>query len=110
ENLAECLVRTRLVAIVRIGETCRWIERHERSYLRRISNAGDDSNLLRITQGTVIDKKLRQPTRHESEGRIEEERLEQRAVIEVGALPDWHAVEIAAAKRVRQPLRQDRRT
>ena len=49
----------------------------------------------------MVDQELRPAARYESEGRIEEKRLEQRALIEVGALHDRHAVETAAAKRVR---------
>src|SRR4029077_14792578 len=109
ENLAEGLVCARLVVVVRIGETRRRIEVSERCYLVGISSAGDDSNLLRISELTGVDKKLRRAARHEGEARIEEERLEQRALLEGGALHHRHAVEIAAAKRVRQPLRQDRR-
>src|SRR5262249_4693463 len=109
ENLAQRLVRARLVVVVRIGEVGGRIERHESSYLRGVSKAEEESNLLRKTQDTVVDKKLPRAAWHESEGRIEGKRLEQRTLVEVGALHHRHAVEIAAAKRVRQPLRQGRR-
>src|SRR5260221_12447809 len=75
ENLAQRLVRARLVVVVWIGEVGRRIERHQSSHLRGVGSAGDDSNLLWITQDAVVDEKLRPAAPHESEGRIEEERL-----------------------------------
>src|SRR5262249_44509791 len=86
EKLAQRLVRARLVVVVRIGEVGGRIERHESSYLRGVSKAEEESNLLRKTQDTVVDKKLRRAAWHESEGRIEGKRLEQRTLVEVGAL------------------------
>src|SRR5258706_15991041 len=81
ENLAQRLVRARVVVVVRIGEVGERIERHQGSHLRGVGSTGDDANLLRITQDAVVDEKLRPAARHESEGRIEEKRLGKRPLI-----------------------------
>src|SRR4029079_12882997 len=88
----------------------RWIKRRERSHFRRVSGgAGDNSDQLRESPNAVVDQELRPAARQEGEGGIEVKRLEQRALVEVGALHHRHPVEITDPESVRQSLRQDRR-